>query len=500
MLNILTQIKDWQINHGFLLKLMGSEEEHSVLSYPVGVSVFPTPFPRTHFNHAMDLQETYNELYCTIAEDENWLYSVTKDLIPLEPLVRALWGIYEETKKAGIVQDISAGIFRSDYMLHQDDEFQSQSSDFIETSLKQVEFNAFSCAGGSHANRIADMHRYLTRTGVYELGQEQVGKKSVELTSLPHNTNIQGIASCLASAYAVYGSPKSQSAQQSAVLFLVQPNNFNIADERPIEYALWDRDEPIPAYRLHWEDILRDTSLTDSRQLLFHPPWMNSRPPVEISVVYLRAGYEAHEYDALGFQARLRIEKSAAIKCPSILSHISTFKKVQQALTEPGALERFLSAEKSNAITKTFVPVHPLDDTVAGLRARKLATDCKGSARFILKPSLEGGGHNVYGDDIPNFLSSIPQSEWSSYILMERIMPPTLQNILMGPAGVGEGEVVSELGTFGACLWRRKPNSENKCEILDNSTAGWTFKTKYAEIDEMSVVKGYGCFDTPQLL
>jgi glutathione synthase len=304
----------------------------------------------------------------------------------------------------------------------------------------------------------------------------------------------------LASAHAVYGSPKSQSAQQSAVLFLVQPNNFNIADERPIEYALWDRDEPIPAYRLHWEDILRDTSLTDSRQLLFHPPWMNSRPPVEISVVYLRAGYEAHEYDALGFQARLRIEKSAAIKCPSILSHISTFKKVQQALTEPGALERFLSAEKSNAITKTFVPVHPLDDTVAGLRARKLATDCKGSARFILKPSLEGGGHNVYGDDIPNFLSSIPQSEWSSYVLMERIMPPTLQNILMGPTGVGEGEVVSELGTFGACLWRRKPNSENPCEILENSTAGWTFKTKYAEIDEMSVVKGYGCFDTPQLL
>ncbi|KAJ5985564.1 hypothetical protein N7522_012760 [Penicillium canescens] len=503
MINLLEQIKDWQINHGFLLKLMPSEEEHSVLSYPVGVSVFPTPFPRTQFNRAIDLQKIYNELYCAIAENENWLYSVTKDLIPVEPLACALWGIYEETKKAGIVQNISAGIFRSDYMLHLNDNDESESvypRSIFETSLKQVEFNAFSCAGGSHANRVADMHRYLTRIGEYDLGQEQRGKEKINIKSLPPNNNIEGIASCLASAHAVYGSPKSRSAQQTAVLFIVQPKNFNIADERPIEYALWDRDEPVPAYRLNWGDILRDTSLTDSRQLLFHPPWMKSKLPVEISVVYMRAGYETHEYDVRGFQARLQLEKSTAIKCPSILSHISTFKKVQQALTAPGALERFLSAEKAAAIRATFVSVYPLDGSPAGLHARKLATDPKESARFILKPSLEGGGHNIYGDEIPDFLSSVSHSRWSSYILMERIMPPILQNVLMGLAGVYEGEVVSELGIFGSALWQKCTGSERRCEVLENSTAGWSFKTKYSEIDEMSVVKGYGCFDTPRLM
>ncbi|KAJ5771062.1 uncharacterized protein N7511_003113 [Penicillium nucicola] len=499
--NLLDQIKDWQINHGFLLKIIESEEEHSVLSYPVGVSVFPTTFPRTQFNQAFNLQKTYNELYCAIAEDENWLYSVTKDLIPVEPLARALWGIYEEAKKAGIVQDTTAGIFRSDYMLHLNDQNRSQSSEAIfETTLKQVEFNAFSCAGGSHANRTANMHRYLARTGAYELGQEKCGKDNIEVKSLPRNGNIEGIESCLAAAHGFYGPPKSQSAQKTAVLFIVQPNNFNIADERPIEYALWNRDEPVPAYRLHWGDILRDTSLTDSRQLLFHPPWMSSKPPVEISVVYMRAGYEAREYDVAGYQARLRLEISTAIKCPSVLSHISTFKKVQQALTQPGALERFLCSDKAAAVRTTFIDISPLDDTAAGLNARKLANDPKASTRFILKPSLEGGGNNVYGDEIPGFLACIPQSEWSSFILMERIMPPSLQNVLVGPNGVDEGEVISELGIFGACLWRRNSDSKSPCEVLENSMVGWSFKTKYADVDEMSVVKGYGCFDTPRLI
>jgi hypothetical protein len=36
--------------------------------------------------------------------------------------------------------------------------------------------------------------------------------------------------------------------------------------------------------------------------------------------------------------------------------------------------------------------------------------------------------------------------------------------------------------------------------MLDSSVGGWTFKTKYADVDEMSVVKGYGCFDTPYLV
>lgn len=259
----------------------------------------------------------------------------------------------------------------------------------------------------------------------------------------------------------------------------------------------------MPTYRLEFgPDILEHTHLTENGELLFHPPWLTSTTPIEISVVYMRAGYEAEEYNHIGWEARLQLETSAAIKCPSLLSHITTFKKVQQALTAPGTLERFLSASDTATIRETFVPVYPLDESEQGLFARKLACDPVKSAGYILKPSLEGGGHNVYGTDIPKSLPSIPQERWCSYILMERIQPPVQSNLLMGPYALDSGETVSELGIVGCCLWQSHPDqmSEHRYEMLHNEVGGWTFKTKFADVDEMSVVKGYGHFDTPQLV
>ncbi|KAJ5281990.1 hypothetical protein N7478_007362 [Penicillium angulare] len=436
-------------------------------------------------------------LYCAISEDEEWVFNAIKDLFHVEPLAAALWEIYEAAKNAGFVQNVSAGLFRSDYMLHVPAKDSTRSVGSItNTTLKQVEFNSFSCAGATHANKVADMHRYLTHISAYN-GQET----KFDISALPANKNLESLANLLALAHNTYGKPKCNLAKETAVLFIVQPNNFNIADERPIEYALWDRETPVPAYRLDFgPDVLQYTKLSENRELLFQPPWLTSTSPVEISVVYMRAGYEAREYDQVGWDARLRLEISAAIKCPSILGHLTTFKKVQQALTTPGALEHFLAdAEAATTIRETFVSVYPLDHSDEGRYAREQARNPNTAFNYILKPSLEGGGHNIYGDDIPEFLESVPESEWSSYILMERIQPPLLANLLMGPAGIESGEVVSELGILGTCLWERK-SPHGGCDMLHNSVGGWTFKTKHADIDEMSVVKGYGCFDTPYLL
>jgi hypothetical protein len=43
---------------------------------------------------------------------------------------------------------------------------------------------------------------------------------------------------------------------------------------------------------------------------------------------------------------------------------------------------------------------------------------------YVLKPQREGGGNNVYGDDIPPTLQRIMAStERDAYILMDRIRP-----------------------------------------------------------------------------
>lgn len=505
------RIRDYQITHGSLIKLVRTDDGHNVLSCPIGVSMFPTWFPRACFEQALLLQETYNELYVNVAEDPEWLHDVLKGLIDSEPLARALWKIYEQVQKDSPPQMVSLGIFRSDYMLHG-----NQGPSSVENagpSLKQVEFNNFSCAGGIHGNIATNMHHHLARVGCY---QTEATSQTLQFSpvNLPKTNTLKSIVDTLALAHKTYADLRPQPLHELAILMPVQPYNVNICDERPIEYGLWDQEPPIPCFRaIFTEEILDRCSLdVPSKALLYqgsHPP----SKTYEISVVYMRAGYDASEYaDPLGSAARILLERSLAIKCPSLLSHLSTFKKVQQALADPSTLSRFLpDRDRQTRILQTFAPLYPLDTSPAGQQARSLALDPSSAANHVLKPSLEGGGHNIYGTDIPAFLHKTDQRTWPNFILMEKIEPPLLQNTLLSGQGIYRGPVVSELGVFGVVLWRRRGRGQENtggggggggnAEIIHNAgAAGWSFKTKARHVDEMSVIKGYGCFDTPYLV
>ena len=278
---------------------------------------------------------------------------------------------------------------------------------------------------------------------------------------------------------------------------VVQPYNFNIADERPIEYGLWDED--VPCYRCDWPEVMEQTTLTEHRALLFRPGLGTAE--LEVSVVYYRAGYDPREYDQAGQVTRSTLELSRAIKCPDVLTHLTGFKTVQQALAQPGMAERFLPPASANKVRETFMPLLAMETAPTGLAARMIAMDPKQAENYVLKPNLEGGGHNIYRSAIPRFLSTVPHDHWHKYILMRLIEPPAdTTGVLMTPEALYQGAVISELGVLGACVWRRKGAGDGGgLEVLRNEVAGWTFKTKPADIDEMSVVKGYGCFDCPLL-
>ena len=478
--HLVNEAKDYQITHGSLLKVVEYETESSVPARPVGVSILPTPFPRKCWEEAVELQHIFNELYMRAASDEEWLYSVIGPLIQHDSLVAALWNVYLEVKKAGKVQNIVCGLFRSDYMLH-------QTPDCPDPFLKQVEMNTFSCAGAAHAQRVADMHSHLKL--IRDPGHASNSSKDLRF---PGNTNVKAVVSMLKAAHEAY-TPGGTKARPKCILMPVQPYNFNIADERPIEYGL--RDFGIPCYRCEWRAALDRTTLAEDRTLLFRPTFAQTE--YEVTVVYYRAGYAAEEYRDLGMEARLRFELSRAIKSPDVLTNLTTFKAVQQALTQPGAVERFVPAEKAEKVRKTFMPMLTMDSSPAGLEARAIALDPKQAVNYVLKPNLEGGGHNIYRSDIPNFLSSKSKESWHKYILMRLIEPPPSIGTLMMPQDLYHGATVSEVGILGACLWERK---DGEVEIKLNDSAGWNFKTKPAEVDEMSVVKGFGCFDCPLLV
>lgn len=485
---LLETIKDYQLTHGSLLKLVKSNEEHTVLSRPVGASVFPTRFSRMLFNKAVDLQSAFNELYMKVSEDEEWLEETLRNLIANDPFTKTLWSIHEAVKREGYVQSISLDIFRSDYMAHQPE------SGIFE--LKQVEFNSYTVAGGTHGNIVYNMHQYLLRTrayGSYIFSEPLDPERPLIPKS---NGTIRGIVNALAQGHRMYGTPINSSASCKGILTVVQPYNFNICDERPIEYGLWE--QSIPCYRITLEEIIEYTSFGPDRELLYHR-YPHKSSPMEVSVCYMRAGHEPREYNYHVHQtARLLLERSRAIKAPSLLAHLTTFKKVQQRLSMPGELERFLNPSEATAVRATFMPMYPMDDSPEGHIGRAIATNPESAANHILKPSLEGGGHNIYGADIPKALERVPEQQWKNYILMEMIKTPPQAGLLISPRGLYEGPVVSELGVFGTCMWKKKDGGG--AEILWNCQSGWSFKTKPTDVNEMSVVKGYGCFDSPFLV
>lgn len=193
LLHIVSEIKDYQLTHGSLLKGVQYETESSVSARPVGTSILPTTYPRKVFNEALELQQTFNELYIRIASDPDWLHSVLGPLIEHDAFIAALWEIYENVHSAGIVQDVVCGVFRSDYMLHQ----RASDDNSAGVELKQVEINTFSAAGFCHAERIANMHRRIAQQ-VRGLGPEAAAHK------FPENRSTASIVNLMEAAHHTY--------------------------------------------------------------------------------------------------------------------------------------------------------------------------------------------------------------------------------------------------------------------------------------------------------
>jgi len=61
------------------------------------------------------------------------------------------------------------------------------------------------------------------------------------------------------------------------------------------------------------------------------------------------------------WETRLAIEMSRSVKCGSVAHQLVGTKKVQEVLTRPGQVERFVGKTTAEKIRRTFVALHALD-------------------------------------------------------------------------------------------------------------------------------------------
>lgn len=379
------------------------------------------------------------------------------------------------------------GLFRSDYMVHTD-----PSSSNTSSGLKQVEFNTIASSFGGLSSRVSALHKYLLTINAYPSSTSTL----IRDDALRQSSATSSLAKGLAAAHKAYGSSRTR--RPLCVLFVVQDPERNVFDQRHLEYALLE-ESGVRAFRLPFQQTLQHTQLDSDRTLVYNPPNSPSTS-YEVTTIYFRAGYSPDDYpNEQEWDARLHLEKSRAIKCPSLLTHLAGCKKVQQVLATPHSphLKRFLPDDKvASKVLETFAPIYPLDESEAGKEAIKLAQDPASAVRYVLKPQREGGGNNIYRKAIPPFLEKLPKTHWPAYILMEMIEPPPLKNAILRNGELHRGGVIGELGVYGVCLWKNGSGEKGGGEVLENWEAGYLLRTKGDQSEEGGVAAGFGAVDS----
>lgn len=256
--------------------------------------------------------------------------------------------------------------------------------------------------------------------------------------------------------------------------------------------------------------------------------------PSEVAVIYYRSAYTPNDYPTSAeWTTRLLLERSKAIKCPSMALQLAGAKKIQQVLSEPGVLEDFLlgqdrpdvgfgrgagnlTRKDCEKLRQTWIGLWPMDNSTLGKEAYKLAMTQP--ERFVLKPQREGGGNNVYREDIPPCLRSLERGrkqgasrqsqgeeeepeQKEGYILMELITPPEgVSNWLLrgGENRARKADVVSELGVYGVMLFGSGDGDEDS-DVVINRGAGTLLRTKGRESDEGGVAIGESSAGTGQV-
>ncbi|XP_066592782.1 glutathione synthetase-like [Prorops nasuta] len=452
---------DWTLMHGISMRSPESYKKGRVEIVPF--TLLPSSFPKKEFEKGKNIQKLLNELMHKVAYDHEFLKNSLQSVIEADDFTAQLYKIYETVSMEGFSQDISLGLFRSDYLLH------------FGTTIKQVEFNTIASSFAGLAPIISQYHRYILE----ELGHKQ------EVNNIPNNNTTVGFSTGLVHAWELYNN------KEAAILFVVENGvTYNISDQRFHEFEIRRLSPEIKVIRKSLVSLKSCLNLGPNKELLLDDD--------VIAVVYFRAGYGPETYSTdCEWSTRLLIERSCAIKCPSIQYHLAGSKKVQQALAVPGALNRFFDDP---------ICIKQIQDVFTGLYSLDLNSDgeanieraIKEHNNYVLKPQREGGGNNLYNKDIKNKLLEIRKSkERTAWILMDRISPGTQNNYLITPNITSQtlksSEVVSELGIYGVIIG-------NKNKIMHNEEVGHVLRSKLASTNEGGIVAGFGVLDSPYLI
>lgn len=380
------------------------------------------------------------------------------------------------------------------------------------TALKQVELNTVAVSLAAHATSIGEAHAYVAARCAGGSPGLAAYFAAARVPS-PPSTSRAGLARVLAAAHAAYRSLHhcvDADPMACAVLFVVSDPEGNVFDQRAIEAGLWAAG--VPVRRATLEQLAEEAQMESSdvpgqhAPRLFLAPEVPGGPRCQVSVIYFRAGYAPTDYESeRDWETREMLEKTLAIKCPTLGVHLAGTKKVQQVLAAPGELERFVTdGAAAAALRACFAGLWPLDGSPSAASA--VAAARAQPDDYVIKPQREGGGHNFFGKEVGAALAALDDDATvragasmsaemlRGHILMERLRPDVTPALLVRGGVVTRVDAVTELGVYGLFL------GDGVGAPIMNEAAGHLLRTKTLGVDEGGVAAGYAFLDSPLLV
>jgi len=385
-------------------------------------------------------------LFWKVAQNSDFLREILEPTAKVDEFVRFLLSLIPQEKR----QDQQLLINRNDFLFERKENGELQPL--------QVEFNTISASFAHLSGRVTALHQ--------QLQQENILKAA----PLPHDA-IVGFASGIKETIENLGW------QDAALLMLVQPKERNWFDQMGLFAALSQRGVRVVRATLvevHQKGKLKNGDL-----------WVG---PQRIGVVYFRAGYAPGDLpDEDSRSARRMLEASSAVLVPEASMQLAGTKKIQQVLAEYGILSEFVPESVADQLKAYFAMMFGLEEEVEGSPARDFLAE--NAEQFVLKPQREGGGNNVYGAEIRDFLTSLTTSEDRAWIAMKRIEAETVESLLVVQEQAQSHQSISELGIFG--LLRAQSD-----DLRINMPVGHLVRTKASNVNEGGVVAGYACLNS----
>lgn len=409
----------------------------------------PTELERDRLAQLQDLTAPSSLLFHRVAQRLDFLAEQLQETAAADEYTGFLLQLAQASQ--GDLPDLRLLIMRNDYFVTQPD-----AAGVVQ--VRQVEFNSMAASYGGLAGRMAQFQKVW--------GQACGADWDV----VPQDPAV-GMAEAIAAARDRYGVPGA------AVLFVVQPQERNVFDQRILEAAL--RDRGIPVIRAGLAELGEAAQLRAGHLVLRGQT---------IAVAYFRAGYRPDEYDSeVARDGLRRIAHSSAIAVPDLPTHLAGTKKIQQVLTDPATLRQFLDEPDAARLEQAFALIVPLAAEITWRGETLTARDAaiRFPADFVLKPQREGGGFNLYGEQMRDCLTTLPPHEYPAYILMERIRPAVQPGWALRGGELWQGDTVSEIGMFGVLL-----GSQDTVDL--NQGVGYLVRTKPQDVDEGGISAGYG--------